>query len=371
MGGIGAAGAPPASATSANSTTVAAAAAGKPLALQLPQSNAAAQAAAGPRDEEGNTKLHLAARSGDVRGVAALLADGADVNVRNSQQQTPLHLAAEAGKIETVEQLTQCRACMWHALDQDSQTPLVAAVHAGCLEVVALLGAERSHMHYKVQWAAQHGHLQVLKELLDVGAPVDLTCEAGWTPLHRACFSGHAAVAQELVVARKANMLAAKKDGRTPILLAAQGGNADIVRLLLENASRLPQDFKTKEGWSSNLLQHKTRNPADPKDPGLNLLLLGAKHGHAAVVKVAIQHRANLGAVDLLGRSALHHACLGGTAAHLAVVRVLIEAGITRTCWITAAGRRCCRHTSTRSSVRGLTHASTTRWCRCCAVLAL
>ncbi|WIA09518.1 hypothetical protein OEZ85_008914 [Tetradesmus obliquus] len=255
------------------------------------QAAIAAQAAAGPRDEEGNTKLHLAARSGAVRGVAALLADGADVNVRNSRQQTPLHLAAEAGKIETVEQLTQCGACMWHALDQDSQTPLVAAVHAGCLEVVALLGAERSHMHYKVQWAAQHGHLQVLKELLDVGAPVDLTCEAGWTPLHRACFSGHAAVAQELVVARKANMLAATKDGRTPILLAAQGGNADIVRLLLENASRLPQDFKTKEGWSSNLLQHKTRNPADPKDPGLNLLLLGAKHGHAAVVKVAIQHR--------------------------------------------------------------------------------
>jgi hypothetical protein len=32
--------------------------------------------------------------------------------------------------------------------------------------------------------------------------------------------------------------------------------------------------------------------------------------------------RANLGAVDALGRSALHHACLGGTAAHLAVVRV-------------------------------------------------
>ena len=51
----------------------------------------------------------------------------------------------------------QCGACMWHALDQDSQTPLVAAVHAGCLEVVALLVAERSHMHYKVQWAAQHG----------------------------------------------------------------------------------------------------------------------------------------------------------------------------------------------------------------------
>jgi hypothetical protein len=27
------------------------------------------------------------------------------------------------------------------------------------------------------------------------------------------------------------------------------------VRRLLENASRLPQDYKTKEGWSSNLLQ--------------------------------------------------------------------------------------------------------------------
>jgi hypothetical protein len=55
----------------------------------------------------------------------------------------------------------QCKGCMWHALDDQSQTPLVAAVHAGCLDVVALLGADRSHMHYKVQWAAQQGHLQV------------------------------------------------------------------------------------------------------------------------------------------------------------------------------------------------------------------
>jgi hypothetical protein len=35
-------------------------------------------------------------------------------------------------------------------------------------------------------------------------------------------------------------------------------------------------------------LQHKTRNPGNPSDPGLNLLLLAAKYGHAAVVKVAI-----------------------------------------------------------------------------------
>jgi ankyrin repeat protein len=70
---------------------------------------------------------------------------------------------------------------------------------------------------------------QVLRELLDVGAAVDLTCEAGWTPLHRACFAGHAAVAHELVVARKANMLAATKDGRTPILLAAQGAMRHVV----------------------------------------------------------------------------------------------------------------------------------------------
>lgn len=49
---------------------------------------------------------------------------------------------------------------MRFALDEDSQTALVAAVHAGCLDVVAFLGAEPGNMHYKVQWAAQHGHLQ-------------------------------------------------------------------------------------------------------------------------------------------------------------------------------------------------------------------
>lgn len=83
---------------------------GKTLQLQLSQCDPKAEAAAGPRDADGNTTLHLAARTGDTATIAALLAEGADVNVRNSRWQTPLHMGAESGKLEAVQQLVQVRS---------------------------------------------------------------------------------------------------------------------------------------------------------------------------------------------------------------------------------------------------------------------
>jgi ankyrin repeat protein len=44
-----------------------------------------------------------------VPGIAALLAAGADVNVRNNKRQTPLHMAAEAGMVLAVEHLVQVK----------------------------------------------------------------------------------------------------------------------------------------------------------------------------------------------------------------------------------------------------------------------
>jgi hypothetical protein len=97
------------------------------MSLQLLLCNAAATAAAaaGSTDGDGNTSLHLAARAGDVRGLAALLADGADVNVRNSRRQTPLHMAAEAGMVAAVERLVQVR-------------PGIALLALGCAGLFAL-----------------------------------------------------------------------------------------------------------------------------------------------------------------------------------------------------------------------------------------
>ncbi len=142
--------------------------------------------------------------------------------------------------------------------------------------------------------AATHAH-QMLVELLESGAPVDLMGDDGLTPLHRACAHAQLGCATELV-ARKADILAISKQGWTPVLYAAVGGHAGIVQMLLEASMQLPHDFRSKDGISTNLLQHRTPQRRDGNDTGMEgitagmtPLLLAAKYGHASVVCMALR----------------------------------------------------------------------------------
>jgi ankyrin repeat protein len=75
-----------------------------------------------------------------------------------------------------------------------------------------------------------------VQEALAQGAPPDLTDEAGFTPLHRACKHGHTAAVKELLATRKVDVDAQTKAGWTPMLLAAASGAVEVVRVLLQHA---------------------------------------------------------------------------------------------------------------------------------------
>ncbi len=83
--------------------------------------------------------------------------------------------------------------------------------------------------------AAQHGHLDVVRELLRAGAAVDARA-CGATPLHRACYAGHLAVIEELVRAG-ASLHAQDTTGAgredLPVHKAARQGHRATVDLLL------------------------------------------------------------------------------------------------------------------------------------------
>lgn len=57
----------------------------------------------GGRDADGNTRLHLAVKTGDLKAVEELVRSNAAVNARNNRMCTPLHLAAEAGRLDVVK----------------------------------------------------------------------------------------------------------------------------------------------------------------------------------------------------------------------------------------------------------------------------
>ncbi|CAM9122136.1 unnamed protein product [Ectocarpus sp. 12 AP-2014] len=93
----------------------------------------------------GYTPLHSACMRGRWHSAAALLALGADANVRADDQRTPLHFACEAGSPECVKELLQADASP-NVSDQDARTPLHFACIDGSTECVRLLlSAGASH----------------------------------------------------------------------------------------------------------------------------------------------------------------------------------------------------------------------------------
>lgn len=77
--------------------------------------------------------------------------------------------------------------------------------------------------------AALKGHLDLARKLIDRGADVNKT---GWTPLHYAATGGHLAI-MELLLEHHAYIDAESPNGTTPLMMAAQYGSIDAVKLLL------------------------------------------------------------------------------------------------------------------------------------------
>ena len=84
-----------------------------------------------------------------------------------------------------------------------------------------------------LHWAAEGGHPEVARCLLEVGAELDKENGHGFTPLHLAAARGHVQVAGCLLQAG-ADKDKARTDGVTPLHMAAMNRHSEIVRCLLE-----------------------------------------------------------------------------------------------------------------------------------------
>jgi ankyrin repeat protein len=78
--------------------------------------------------------------------------------------------------------------------------------------------------------AALHGHLNIVTKLIARDADVN---KPGWTPLHYAAMNKHLEVIA-LLLEQHAYIDAESPNGTTPLMMAAQYGNALTVKLLLE-----------------------------------------------------------------------------------------------------------------------------------------
>ncbi len=128
-------------------------------------------------DHAGRTPLHHAAMNNHKKLVGELVKLGAKVNATDAMGETPLHAAARRFKVDTARQLIADGAKA-DARSETGATPLIIAASQGPSEpeVDTLLTA-------------------LAEVLLDNGAAVNATDQAGFTPLHYAKLKGRTKLA--------------------------------------------------------------------------------------------------------------------------------------------------------------------------------
>jgi len=170
---------------------------------------------------------------------------------------------------------------------------LFDAAQYGHSEVVKSLleaGAEvdSKDSHYRrtlLSWAAEEGHSEVVKSLLEAKAEVDAKDNRyGRTPLSWAAMNGHSEVVKSLLEAQ-AEVDAKDEYGRTPLSWAAMDGHSEVVKSLLEAQLQAEVDAKDKYGQTP--------------------LSWAARNGHSEVVKLLLQAKAEVDVKDKDGKTPL------------------------------------------------------------------
>jgi ankyrin repeat protein len=272
-------------------------------------------------NRNGDTPLHLAADSGRKAACELLLASGAKVNARNNGGVTPLFLAARGGFKSVVEVLLAHKAALnppeagpsplsvaaangFKAIAQllvdqgadlearaaDGTTPLSAAASNGRTEMVSWLLAKGAAVNSKdrndstsllLVLRSGNSSLEVIKQLLEHGAQVNLTDAPGNSPLHYAVDRNSEELLR-LLLQYKPDLEVRDREGMTPLEDAVSRRKPAMCTLLLE-AGAQPNGVRRGE----NPLHRAVRN----QDFGIAEQLLA--------------HKADVNAVDSSGSTAL------------------------------------------------------------------
>lgn len=187
--------------------------------------------------------LHAAAHHGDVAAIRRLAGQGDNLEAVDGRGRTPLHVAVHASGEDAVTALAEAGADM-NALDGDAYDAVTIAAVAkdiDMLDTVLRLGAGAANVTSPYDGtaliaAAHLGHAEVVRRLIDAGAPLDHVNNLGWTALMEAVVLGdggpdHVATARLLVEAG-ADRGIADRGGRTPLDHARERGYREMVSVL-------------------------------------------------------------------------------------------------------------------------------------------
>jgi len=197
------------------------------------------------RDRFGARPLSHAARFGHLEMVDLLLAHGAPIDARNLVGATALYFAAEGGHTSVVQHLIE-RGADVNLTGRSGVSPVAAAAYAGNDSVVEALLARGADERAPdetgkppIVYAAAGARIEIVKRLLARNVDINTRYPNGLTLLMWA--SGPDEKAPEAramqvvsyLLDAGANLDDCDDRGRTALMIAAEGGHAEIAGLLV------------------------------------------------------------------------------------------------------------------------------------------
>ncbi|CAI9637878.1 unnamed protein product [Alternaria burnsii] len=288
--------------------------------------------------------LHTAIQKGAWQCVQELLRFKSDAN-HECPGGTPLVFAVEAKRLDMVQLLVEHGADVNKRHDEHMATALQTAVsQEGGLAMMEWLVNKGADVNLRTPEssplfdACLKGDVDMVRLLLDKGAKVNDVCSQ-WTPLHGAYRS--ADVTRLLLEAGASVDEVVAGSERSPLFLAAEWGQTDVVTVLVEhhadvNLPYRPADVDTLSGFTPLLAALK----AGHGDTARVLLEAGADTsikpasgihpvlymGTTDLLRMVLEFQPDLGLADRDGDTALN-AALERDTVQLADMKLLVHAG--------------------------------------------
>jgi ankyrin repeat protein len=255
-------------------------------------------------------RLLDAVSKGDLRAVRERLASRADVNTAQPDGSTVLMLAVERNQVEIADLLIQARADV-NARNEYGATALFVGSTGGNVTLIGRLLAAKADPNVPLlsgetplMTAIDNGHLEAARVLLEHGADVNAKdTNGGQTALMWAAANKSPALVR-LLLDHRADVRPRSKGGFTALLFAAQQGDVESGRSLLQ------------AGADANERSDKDRKTA---------LMVATASGNQGFSVLLLENGADSNLADEGGFTALHYAASDPKGA--ALVRTLFTHG--------------------------------------------
>ena len=242
------------------------------------------------KDDNGNTALMISSSKGNENITRILIDAGADMNIKNNERNNALILATNnghenisrilisAGAFETRVDYEESKSVEG---DEESKSaegetdidehPLITAAKNGEYRMVwALIDNDKvdydnivdnEYGMNALMWAVKNGHLNIVNDIINVGADVNLGDKNGKTALIHAVESGNKEIV-EYLLDNDADITLEDDEGRDAIAYARiYDDNEQILDLLREHSDRYVNRYDSGENYYEGKYIDERRSP--------------------------------------------------------------------------------------------------------------